>query len=76
MSVFGLQRDVVFLHNMSYHAVAQKKYVYIYDAKGTELHCLKSHLQPRALEFLPYHFLLASVGDTGYLKYHVRTHCF
>ncbi len=64
-------RDGVFLHNMTMYAAAQKKYVYIYDAKGTEIHCLKSHIQPQALDFLPYHFLLASVGSTGYLKYQV-----
>ena len=68
-------RDVVFLHNMTFHAVAQKKYVYIYDAKGTEIHVLKQHLQPNALDFLPYHFLLASVGSAGYLKYQVRATC-
>ena len=65
-------RDATFLHNVSLHAVAQKKYVYIYDAKGTEVHCMKSHIQPQALEFLPYHFLLVSVGNAGYLKYQVR----
>jgi U3 small nucleolar RNA-associated protein 7 len=68
-------RDAVFLHNMSFHAVAQKKYVYIYDAKGAEIHCLKSHVQPLALDFLPYHFLLASVGNAGFLKYQVGDSC-
>ncbi len=62
-------RDVHFLHNYNMFAVAQKKYLYIYDNTGMELHCLRGHLEPSKLEFLPYHFLLASVGRTGYLKY-------
>jgi hypothetical protein len=39
----------------------RKKYVFIYDRDGVELHCLKSHMEPTRLEFLPYHWLLASV---------------
>ncbi|KAJ6108371.1 hypothetical protein N7523_009694 [Penicillium sp. IBT 18751x] len=62
-------RDARWLHNNQYFAVAQKKYVYIYDHQGTELHCLNKHLEPLYLEFLPYHYLLASVGISGYLKY-------
>lgn len=62
-------RDVSFLHNESLFAVAQKKYCYIYDQKGLEIHCLKAHVEPHRLEFMPYHFLLASVGGAGWLKY-------
>lgn len=53
-------RDATWLHNNQYFALAQKKYVYIYDHAGTEIHCLQKHLEPMHLEFLPYHFLLAS----------------
>lgn len=33
------------------------------------MHCLRQHVEPRRLEFLPYHFLLGSIGRTGYVKY-------
>ncbi|KAJ7148624.1 BING4CT-domain-containing protein [Mycena crocata] len=62
-------RDITFLHDHSHFAVAQKKYVFIYDRDGVELHCLKAHIEPTRLEFLPYHWLLATIGNAGYLKY-------
>ena len=57
------------LHNSHFFAVAQKKYVFIYDQAGVEIHCLKKHLEPTHMQFLPYHFLLATVGTAGFLKY-------
>ena len=42
---------------------------YIYDNKGVEIHCLKNHERPYRLDFLPYHFLLASVGHSGWIKW-------
>jgi U3 small nucleolar RNA-associated protein 7 len=61
-------------------AVAQKKYVHIYDSVGIELHCLTKHLEVNKLAFLPFHWLLASIGsltfsytqsqgNAGYLRY-------
>jgi U3 small nucleolar RNA-associated protein 7 len=60
--------DVCILHNEQFFAAAQKKYVYIYDRTGAEVHCCQEHVEPLALDFLPYHFLLASCGKPGTLR--------
>lgn len=62
-------RDVVFLHNELFFAAAQRKYPYIYNRDGTELHCLKEHGSVLRLQFLENHFLLASTNKFGMLLY-------
>lgn len=61
--------DVQYLHNETMFAVAQHKYTYIYDHKGIEIHCLKDHERPFRIDFLPYHYLLTSIGHSGRLKW-------
>jgi hypothetical protein len=56
-------------------AAAQRRTVSIYDHSGAEVHVLERHIDVSRLEFLPYHFLLVSVGNAGYLKYQVCVWC-
>jgi len=62
-------RDVAFLHNEQMYAVAQKKYPYIYNQHGVEIHCLKEHGKALKLQFLTKQFLLASINSFGQLHY-------
>lgn len=64
-------RDARWLHisNQKHFAVAQSKCVYIYSGDGVELHQLKNHSEATHLEYLPYHFLLASVSTAGIVRY-------
>ncbi|TKA32893.1 hypothetical protein B0A50_01119 [Salinomyces thailandicus] len=62
-------RDAKWLHNNQYFAVAQKRNVYIYDHHGVEIHNLDQHIEATHMEFLPYHYLLATIGNAGWLKW-------
>mmetsp|Transcript_48184 Transcript_48184/g.96089 ORF Transcript_48184/g.96089 Transcript_48184/m.96089 type:complete len:534 (-) Transcript_48184:236-1837(-) len=63
-------RDVTFFRDHTMFAAAQHKNLYIYDGDGTELHCLRDHKpQVNRVGFLRYHWLLATVGSTGHLRY-------
>jgi U3 small nucleolar RNA-associated protein 7 len=42
----------------------------LYDQNGVELHCLRKHERPYKLDFLPYHYLLTTVGESGWIKWH------
>ena len=63
-------RAVKWLHNENFLAVAQRKFTYIYDHLGVELHRLKKHTDVLFLDFLPYHFLLTSASVGSVLRYH------
>ncbi|PXF47123.1 U3 small nucleolar RNA-associated protein 7 [Gracilariopsis chorda] len=55
-------RSAAFLHDDSFFALAQKHFVYIYDAQGLQIHTLRTHREPDNLVFLPHHLLLASTS--------------
>lgn len=63
-------RDATFLHNTTMFALAQKNHAFIYDDAGVEIHRMSDHNDPFRLQFLPYHWLLVTVGRAGWLKYH------
>lgn len=63
--------DVQYLHNETMFAVAQEQHTYIYDNKGVEIHCMTRHERPFKLDYLPYHYLLTTVG-THYCTQHCR----
>jgi U3 small nucleolar RNA-associated protein 7 len=62
--------DCKWLHNETMFALAQRKYVYIYDRECMEIHRLTNHTEALKLDYLRYHFLLTSIGNNGILRYH------
>ncbi|XP_055988426.1 WD repeat-containing protein 46 [Sorex fumeus] len=69
INVMEAVRDIRFLHSEALLAVAQHRWLHIYDNQGIELHCIRRCDRITRLEFLPFHFLLASASETGFLTY-------
>ncbi|KAL3097529.1 hypothetical protein niasHS_003977 [Heterodera schachtii] len=69
VNVMESVRDVQWLHVDTLFAVAQKRWLRIYDTAGTELHCVKALFDIRRLDFLPRHFLLVATSNTSFLHW-------
>ncbi|XP_009078411.1 PREDICTED: WD repeat-containing protein 46, partial [Acanthisitta chloris] len=61
--------DLAWLHTESLLAVAQRRWLHVYDSQGLEIHVLKSFPRVLRLQFLPYHFLLVAANESGFLQY-------
>ena len=61
--------SVHWLQLSTMYAVAQADWTYVYDENGTQIHCLKRLYHTYELDFLPYHFLLVSVSENGFITW-------
>lgn len=61
--------DATYLHNERFVAVAQKNNVFVYDGNGVEIHCVRENREVLKMEYLPYHYLLATLSRGGDLRY-------
>ncbi|XP_036908629.1 WD repeat-containing protein 46 isoform X2 [Sturnira hondurensis] len=69
INVMEAVRDIRFLHSEALLAVAQNRWLHIYDNQGIELHCIRRCDRVTRLDFLPFHFLLVASSETGFLTY-------
>ncbi|XP_058678589.1 WD repeat-containing protein 46 [Ammospiza caudacuta] len=68
-NVMETVRDVSWLHCESLLAVAQRRWLHVYDSQGLEIHVVRSFQNLLHLQFLPYHFLLAATSSQGLLHF-------
>jgi len=61
--------DVCFLEDRNRIAVAQKKYVSIYDDKGTEVHVIRQMSDIHTMSYSRPHMLLTTFSLQGFLSY-------
>lgn len=61
--------DATYLHNEGFVAVAQKNNVFVYNGEGAEVHCVRKNSNVFKMEYLPYHYLLATASSSSFLRY-------
>ncbi|GIX62225.1 BING4CT (NUC141) domain-containing protein [Babesia caballi] len=69
ISVKQTIRDVQLLDNHELLAVAQKKYVHVYDNNGVEVYCLRDMGLTYQLDYMAPFWLLTAIGEFGELSW-------